>query len=127
MSDKSDKQKPSFGLGDAIAATPVLATIVFASYVIYRNAITPYDERKLLEWVLVLLGLLALGEVVERYTTLFSLSKSLSALAYSSQQLIAGHLADSFLRKRCDFPPFADRIKNAKSKGPLSFQALGWF
>src|SRR5271157_2346488 len=102
------------GVRDFVAAAPVVVTILATSYVIYKNTVKPYDEKALLSWVLVILGLLALGEIVERYSTLLSIEHRLSALSRSSEKMAAGQVAEIFLKDRNAFPSFSDRTKNAK-------------
>lgn len=68
------------GIREIITAIPVLLTIAAAGYVIYRHRVIPFQETDLLVWILALLGLLALGEMVQRYTSLILIERKLSSL-----------------------------------------------
>ncbi len=46
---------------------PVLLTLGFAAYVIALNEVSPLSSSALLRWILVIIGLLATSEVVERF------------------------------------------------------------
>jgi hypothetical protein len=104
------------------SALPIVLTVVAASYVVFRNHIVPFEVSALLIWVLIVLGLLGIGEVVDRFLILLGIESQLSELrsqtsdiSVSAGKFASGHLAGLFLKTRDCFPNFADRIRNART------------
>jgi hypothetical protein len=114
------KSSDRFWIKEVLTAIPIVLTLSVAGYVIYRNKVQPFAVTDLLGWIVLILGLLAGGELVQRYATLASIDRRMSILASSSERLTAGHLGDLFLKNRDEFPPFVDRIKNAREIWLLS-------
>lgn len=108
------KWSDRFWIKEVLTAIPIVLTLCSAGYVVYRHKLQPFTEKDLLVWILLILGLLALSEIVQRYVTLVSIDRRMAVLAASSEKLAAGHLGDMFLKDRNEFPPLTERIKNAR-------------
>src|SRR5205823_1746351 len=74
----------------------------------------PFDAPTLLSYLIALVALMGVGELALRYTLLSSLDRKVESLTELSQALSSGHLAKTFLKDRSQFPPFANRVKDAR-------------
>ena len=101
-------------LRELLAAIPIVGAVIGAAYIVSRHRLQPFDAPTLLAYLIALVALMGIGELVLRYTLLYSLDRKVESLAKLSQALSSGHLAKAFLKDRSQFPPFANRVKDAR-------------
>lgn len=69
-------QKFKAGFLSFLGVFPILATVIFAAYVLVMKDWKEFDEKIILKWLLVVVGLLATSELVERFQILSKIERT---------------------------------------------------
>lgn len=97
-----------------IESLPLFTSIIFSTYVIYRHTITPFPIETLATFIIIILGTMAIGELIQSYIKLNSIHKKISSLTNLSDAIMNGKISNYFLRSRSDFIPFSQRVEGAR-------------
>lgn len=91
---------------------PTILTIAFAAYVVALAQTTPVQTEVVLQWILAILGLLAISELVERFRKLRHIERMSSETLTAIQSKLGerGSAEDFFMRR---LPPLASYFEKA--------------
>jgi len=70
-------QKFKAGCLSFLGVIPLLSTVIFAAYVLIMKDWKMFDEKEILRWLLVIVGLLATSELVARLQTLSKIERTI--------------------------------------------------
>jgi hypothetical protein len=108
------KQRIEALLVFVIEMLPALLTVGFTVFVVLKNRQAPMEERRLLEWVLGLLALLATSLLVDRLTRLRRIEK-FSRESHDILAKTSGHPSlDVLMQDRKSLPPLEERFTGSK-------------
>jgi len=99
---------------ESLIAIPIFLTVLSAILVVIADRTWKLSTDQVLLWILEILGLLALSELVQRYTTFRAMQHRISVIASTSEKFVTGQIADLFLKERSQFPSLSERVRSAR-------------